>query len=111
MELSNIIYCYLHMEGKLVKGGDVSVEYKGGKREGLAIDRSMTYQDFIAKACEKMKIEEGVATFSYTLEFDLFVLQPMRIDEDFMNMVDFINHFVCVCVYIYIYIYIYRSHI
>ena len=58
-----------------------------------------------------MNIEERVATFSYMLEFDLFSLQPMRIDEDFMNMVDFINHFVCVCVYIYIYIYIYRSHI
>ena len=100
MELSNRIYCYLHMEGKLVKSGDVSVEYKGGRWEGLAIDRGMTYQDFVAKACEKMKIEERVATFSYTLKFDLFVLQPMRINEDFMNMVGFIDRFACVYMYI-----------
>ena len=41
-----------------------------------------------------MNIEERVAKFSYMLEFDLFALQPMRIDEDFTNMVGFIDHFV-----------------
>ena len=43
---------------------------------------------------KKMNIDERVATFSYMLEFDLFAIQPMRIDEDFMNMVGFIDHFV-----------------
>lgn len=59
---------------KLIKGDNRSVEYKGGRQASLAIDNGMTYQDFVARACEKMNIEEDVATFSYMLKFDLFSL-------------------------------------
>ena len=53
----------------------------------------MTYHEFVGRVCEKMNIEQEVATFAYTLEFDLFSLQPMRTHEDFTNMVDFIDRF------------------
>ena len=48
MESSNRTYCYLHMREKLIKGSDENVECKGGRWDGISIDRGMTYHEFVA---------------------------------------------------------------
>lgn len=92
MELSSKIYCYLYMGGKLIKGSNGNIEYKAKRWEDHSIECGMSYDEFVARACDKMNIHK-VATFAYTLEFDLFSLQPMRTYEDFTNMVGFIDRF------------------
>lgn len=74
MESSNKIYRYLYTGGDLIKDDDGNVKYKGRKWEEISIDRGMTYHDFVVRVWKKMNIAKRVATFAYTLEFDLFAL-------------------------------------
>ena len=96
MDLSNTIYCYLHIGRELVKGEHGSVEYMGGRRESIMLERSMTYND--SRICGKMNINIVGPTFSYTLPFDLYALQPLKNDEDLTNMFQFSDR--CARVYI-----------
>ena len=89
MDPSNTIYCYLHIGRELVKGEHGSVEYMGGRQEGISLKLSMTYNDFISRICGKMSIDIVGPTFSYTLPFDLYALQPLKNDEDLKNMFQF----------------------
>ncbi|KAL6340415.1 hypothetical protein AAG906_006076 [Vitis piasezkii] len=93
MDPSNTIYCYLHIRGELVRGEHGSVEYMGGRREGLSLERSMTYNDFVSRICGKMNINIVGPTFSYTFSFDLYALQPLKNDEDLTNMFQFSDRF------------------
>ena len=87
MDPSNTIYCHLHIGGELVRGEHGSVEYMGGRRESIMLERSMTYND--SRICGKMSIDIVGPTFSYTLPFDLYALQPLKNDEDLTNMFQF----------------------
>ena len=49
MDLSNRIYYYLHIRGKLVRGEHGNMEYMGERREGLSLELSMTYNDFVSR--------------------------------------------------------------
>ena len=94
MDPSNTIYCYLHIGGELVRGEYGSVEYVGGRWDGLSLELSMTYND--SRICGKMSIDIVGPTFSYTLPFDLYALQPLKNDEDLTNMFQFSDRFACV---------------
>ena len=96
MDPSNTIYCYLLIGGKLVRGEHGSVEYMGGRRESIMLERSMTYND--SRICGKMSIDIVGPTFSYTLLFDLYALQPLKNDEDLTNIFQFSDQ--CARVYI-----------
>ena len=87
MDPSNTIYYYLHIERELVRGEHGSMEYMGGRRESIMLERSMTYND--SRICGKMSIDIVGPTFSYTLPFDLYALQPLKNDEDLTNMFQF----------------------
>ena len=93
MDPSNTIYCYLHIGGELVRGEHGSVEYMGGRQEGLSLEQSMTYNDFVSRICGKMNIDIVGPTFSYTLMFDLYAPQPLKNDEDLTNMFQFSDRF------------------
>ena len=49
MDPSNTIYGYLHIGGELVRDEHGNVEYMGERREGLSLERSMTYNDFVSR--------------------------------------------------------------
>ncbi|RVW94428.1 hypothetical protein CK203_035725 [Vitis vinifera] len=98
MDPNNTIYCYLHIGGELVRDEHGNVEYMGGRQEGLSLERSMTYNDFVSRICGKMNINIVGPTFSYTLPFDLYALQPLKNDEDLINMFQFSDR--CARVYI-----------
>ena len=49
MDPSNTIYYYLHIERELVRGEHGSMEYMGGRRESISLERSMTYNDFVSR--------------------------------------------------------------
>ena len=61
----------------------------GGRQEGISLKLSMTYNDFVSRICKKMSIDIMRPTFSYTLPFDLYALQPLKNDEDLTNMFQF----------------------
>ena len=96
MDPSNTIYCYLHIGGELVRSEHGSVEYMGGRRKGLSLERSMTYNDSVLRICGKMNINIVGPTFSYTLSFDLYELQPLKNDENLTNMFQFSDRFALV---------------
>ena len=66
MDPSNTIYCYLHIGRELVKGEHGSVEYMGGRQEGISLKLSMTYNDFVSRICGKMNIDIMELTFSHS---------------------------------------------
>ena len=72
------------------------MEYMGGRREGISLEQSMTYNDFVSRICGKMNINIVRPKFSYTLPFDLYPLQPLKNDEDLTNIFQFNDRFVCV---------------
>ena len=96
MDPSNTIYCYLHIGGELARDEHGNVEYMGGRREGLSLERSMTYNDFVSRICRKMSIDIMGLTFSYTLPFDLYAFKPLKNDEDLTNMFQFSDRSACV---------------
>ena len=75
MDLSNTIYCYMHMRWELVKGEHGNMEYTGGRQDGISLERLMTYNDSISRVCGEMSINMVGPIFSYCLSFDLYALQ------------------------------------
>ena len=90
---SNTIYCYLHIREELVSGEHGSMEYMGGRQEGISLEWSMTYNDFVSRIYGKKSIDTVGPTFSYTFSFDLYALQPLKNDEDLTNMFQFSDRF------------------
>ena len=58
------------------------MEYRGERQDGIYLDRSMTYNDFVLRVCGKMSIDVVGLTFSYTLPFDLYAFQPLKNDKN-----------------------------
>ena len=52
MDSSNAIYCYLHIERGLVRGEHGNMEYREGRQQGICVDQSMTYNDFVSRVWE-----------------------------------------------------------
>ena len=93
MDSSNSIYCYLHIGDELVRGKHCNVEYRGRRRDGIRLEWSMTYNDFVSRVCRKMSINIVGLTFSFTLLFELYALQLMKNCEDLTNMFQFSDQF------------------
>ena len=66
MDSSNAIYCYLHIEGGLVRGEHGNMEYREGRQQGICVDQPMTYNDFVSRVCGKMSTNVVGPTFSYS---------------------------------------------
>ena len=70
MDFGNSIYGYLHERREIVHWNDKQIQYKSGQQKDMYIERGMSYDDFVSKACERLDINLNGYTFHYTLEFD-----------------------------------------
>ena len=57
MESMSSLYCYLHVSGVPLRCEDGTIVYKGGMRDDIFIEQSMTFEEYFERACNKMNID------------------------------------------------------
>lgn len=96
MEGRSQIYCYLYEGGELEYKVGRQVNYKGGRVKGIHIYHGMSFDEFLDRACEKLKINREGKIFYYIVKYDPNILLDLDDDEDVIDMVLHNNEFTCV---------------
>ncbi|XP_042478455.1 uncharacterized protein LOC122059620 isoform X2 [Macadamia integrifolia] len=84
-----VLFCYCMTGGELLKNPDGSVAYRGGITEGLRVDESTQYDDFVAQVCSKLKVDPSSVTLKYTIQYDKARLLTLAGQAEIANLLDF----------------------
>ncbi|KAL6347439.1 hypothetical protein AAG906_025154 [Vitis piasezkii] len=93
MDATNMIYCYIFVEGKLVQKNDGQWEYVGGRSKGIHIYKGMTFEEFTKKILEKFDISFDAMKMHYTLKFNPRVIQDLEDEDDLDKVVSHSDDF------------------
>lgn len=96
MEGRNEMYCYLYEGGEMEYHVGTLVKYKGGRVKGMRIYHGMSFDEFLDRACEKLKINREGKKFYYIVKYNPNVLLDLEDDEDVEHLVLLNNEFACV---------------
>ncbi|OMO55651.1 Phox/Bem1p, partial [Corchorus olitorius] len=83
------VFCYCHIDGRLVVNNDNSLDYIGGTTIGIVLNENTTFQQLVQEVEGKLGKSLMGKIFKYTLDFDKTKLIDLVSDACLKDLIYF----------------------